>query len=82
MRLEGGGLNIFEYGRFRKFGEVNSFKCVNGNDYLAIGDCIYLFDMMIFLCDRSNVHPEKYLFKHAMKIIDYDIQKMQDAGDW
>ena len=81
MRLEGGGLNIFEYGRFRKFGEVNSYKCRHENDYLAIGDYIYLFDMMIFLCDLSNVHPEKYLFKHAIKIVDYDLQTIQDASD-
>ena len=76
MRLEK-GLDLLEYGRFRKGGPVASYKRVNGK-IILIGDYAFLFDMMLFLCDHSNILPYKYLFKQAIKLNDHILQKFQN----
>ena len=76
MRLEK-GLDLLEYGRFRKGGAVVSCRRLSGK-IIQIGDYAFLFDMMMFLCDHSNLFPYKYMFKHAIKLNDHNVKKVQD----
>ena len=74
------GLNILEYGRFRKAGDIVSYKFQSG-DIIQIGDYAFLFDMMMFLCDRSNLLPYKYILKLALKLNDHALEELQDNAD-
>ena len=74
------GLNILEYGRFRKEGDIVSYKFQLGN-IIQIADYAFLFDMMMFLCDRSNLLPYKYILKLALKLNDHILDGLKDIPD-
>ena len=48
MKMEN-GLNLLDYGRLRKAGEINSYGSPRDSTG-QIGDYAFLFDMMIILC--------------------------------
>ncbi len=64
MRLEN-GLNLLDYGRLRKAGDIVSYT-----DNGRVGDYAFLFDLMIVLCHRPKWLQHRYRFREAIKIRD------------
>ena len=79
MRLKD-GLKLLEYARMFKAGEMVSYKFLVRN-IVELGDYASLFDMILFLCDHSVLFSYKYVFNHAIKINNYNFQKVQERCD-
>ena len=72
MKMEN-GLNLLDYGRLRKAGEINSYGSPRDSTG-QIGDYAFLFDMMIILCHRPKFLQHRYRFRDAIKIKDHYLE--------
>ena len=68
MRMEN-GLNLLDYGRLRKAGDIVSY-----NDHGRVGDYAFIFDLMIVLCHRPKWLQHRYRFREAIKIRDHFLE--------
>ena len=75
MKLEN-GMNLLDYGRLRKAGEIVSHGSPRNNNNMShqIGDYAFLFDMMIILCHRPKWLQHRYRFREAIKIKDHYLE--------
>lgn len=64
MKMEN-GLNLLDYGRLRRAGDIVSYT-----DHGRVGDYAFLFDLMIVLCHRPKWLQHRYRFREAIKIRD------------
>ena len=68
MRMEN-GLNLLDYGRLRKAGDIVSYT-----DDGRVGDYAFIFDLMIILCHRPKWLQHRYRFREAIKIRDHFLE--------
>ena len=68
MRMEN-GLNLLDYGRLRKAGDIVSYT-----DDGRVGDYAFIFDLMIILCHRPKWLQHRYRFREAIKIRDHYLE--------
>jgi guanine nucleotide exchange factor VAV len=68
MRMEN-GLNLLDYGRLRKAGDIVSYTETG-----RVGDYAFLFDLMIVLCHRPKWLQHRYRFCEAIKIRDHFLE--------
>lgn len=66
------GLNLLDYGRLRKTGDITSYS-----ESTRIGDYAFLFDLMIVLCHRPKWLQHRYRFRQAIKIKDHYLEPPQ-----
>lgn len=71
MRLEN-GLNLLDYGRLRKAGDIVSYTEHGGR----VGDYAFLFDLMIVLCHRPKWLQHRYRFREAIKVRDHYLEPL------
>ncbi len=74
MRMEE-GLNLLDYGRLRKAGDIVSYT-ENGR----MGDYAFLFDLMVILCHRPRWLQHRYRFSEAIKIKDHFLEPPVPPG--
>ncbi len=70
MKLEN-GLNLLDYGRLRKTGDIVSYT-----DSGRSGDYAFLFDLMIVLCHKPKWLQHRYRFREAIKIRDHYLEPL------
>ena len=63
------GLNLLDYGRLRKAGDIVSYT-----DQGRVGDYAFLFDLMIILCSKPKFLQHRYRFREAIKIRDHFLE--------
>ena len=88
MKLEN-GLNLLDYGRLRKAGEITSYGSLSSRESPSremitphqIGDYAFLFDMMIILCHRPKWLQHRYRFRDAIKIKDHYLEPPQQNSN-
>jgi len=68
MKMEN-GLNLLDYGRLRKAGDIVSYT-----DQGRVGDYAFLFDLMIILCSKPKFLQHRYRFREAIKIRDHFLE--------
>ena len=68
MKLEN-GLNLLDYGRLRKAGDIVSYTEAG-----RVGDYAFLFDLMILLCHRPKWLQHRYRFREAIKVRDHFLE--------
>ena len=73
-------LNILKYGRLRKSGEIRCYR-VSKDTMDQIGDYVFLFDMIMLLCERSTLLRHRYCLKEAVKITDYYLEPFVQNSD-
>lgn len=71
MKLEN-GLNLLDYGRLRKTGDIVSYTDAGGRS----GDYAFLFDLMIVLCHKPKWLQHRYRFREAIKIRDHYLEPL------
>jgi hypothetical protein len=64
MRLEN-GLNILDYGRLRKAGDIVAYTEYGGR---TPSDYAFLFDTMIVLCHKPKWLQHRFRFREAVKV--------------
>lgn len=69
MRLEN-GLNLLDYGRLRKAGDIVSYT----DQSSRVGDYAFLFDMILVLCHRPKWLQHRYRFRQAIRIRDHFLE--------
>ena len=70
MKLEN-GLNLLDYGRLRKTGDIVSYTEAG-----RVGDYAFLFDLMIVLCHKPKWLQHRYRFREAIKIRDHYLEPL------
>ena len=73
-------LNILTCGRLRKCGEISCYR-VSEDTMDLIGDYVFLFDMIMLLCERSTLLRNRYCLKEAVKITDYYLEPAVQNSD-